>query len=122
MDMTRRETGFGLAVRQAREALGGPGVRAPSQRRIAAEAGISHTWIAQIERGAVVPERHVVERLAEVLGRPKEEFLARAGHFGHDVERLLRTRPALSALVRAFAKLPDERIEAEVKRIDEGEW
>lgn len=115
-------TRFGLTVRRAREALASGGGRAPSQRRIAAGAGISHTWVAQIERGAVVPEREVVERLADALGRPRKEFLAAAGHFGDDVERLLRARPALSALVLAYAKLPDDRIEAEARRIDEGEW
>jgi transcriptional regulator with XRE-family HTH domain len=50
-------------------------------RPVAARAGISHSYLEQLEKGEVSkPSREVLERLAEALGAPPRVLLASAGH------------------------------------------
>lgn len=51
------------AVQEVRQALG------LSQRELADEAGVSHSYLSRYERGQVVPKRRWLRRVTGTLGR-----------------------------------------------------
>lgn len=80
-----------------RQALG-----SRSQRKVAAEAEISQTYVGNCLLGTV-PSEQIVVRLARVLGVNEEEFLIAAGH------RAWNADAAFSAGMRAiWDEFPDE--------------
>ena len=84
---------LGEFVRAARRARGW------TQRELAARAGLSRGYVANIERGATpVPRRATVRRLAAALGvRPAQLYRAAGA-----LDRLLEDDPQLQALVGAL--------------------
>ncbi|BEU95323.1 helix-turn-helix domain-containing protein [Acidovorax sp. DW039] len=60
--MTTLVKGFGIAVRQSREAQGW------SQERLAEQSDLNRSYVGEIERGSVIASLHTVEKLASALG------------------------------------------------------
>lgn len=54
--------GFGIAVRQSREAQGW------SQERLAEHSDLNRSYVGEIERGSVIASLATVEKLANALG------------------------------------------------------
>ena len=54
--------GFGIAVRQSREARGW------SQERLAEHSDLNRSYVGEIERGSVIASLATVEKLAGALG------------------------------------------------------
>jgi len=54
--------GFGIAVRQSREAQGW------SQERLAEHSDLNRSYVGEIERGSVIASLATVEKLAGALG------------------------------------------------------
>lgn len=92
--------GFGKTVRKLRLE------RDMTIAELARRAGMSPTYLAPIEREVFPPpvEAKIV-RLAKILDRDPDEFLAQAGKVAPDLLRILRRRPrAIAGLLRAVAK------------------
>jgi transcriptional regulator with XRE-family HTH domain len=68
----QRLRAFGAAVREARNALG------LSQEQFGYRAGMDRTYVSGIERGARNPTAQVMWRIADALGEPLSDLLARA--------------------------------------------
>lgn len=60
--MSELVKGFGIAVRQSREAQGW------SQERLAEHSDLNRSYVGEIERGSVVASLTTVEKLAGALG------------------------------------------------------
>lgn len=60
--MTTLVKGFGIAVRQSREAHGW------SQERLAEHSDLNRSYVGEIERGCVIASLVTVEKLAGALG------------------------------------------------------
>ncbi|MBT9513228.1 MAG: helix-turn-helix transcriptional regulator [Acidovorax sp.] len=60
--MTTLIKGFGIAVRQSREAQGW------SQERLAEHSDLNRSYVGEIERGCVIASLVTVEKLAGALG------------------------------------------------------
>ena len=60
--MTTLVKGFGIAVRQSREAQGW------SQERLAEHSDLNRSYVGEIERGSVIASLATVEKLAGALG------------------------------------------------------
>jgi transcriptional regulator with XRE-family HTH domain len=71
-DHDRRLKAFGAAVREARNAL------ALSQEQFGYRAGMDRTYVSGIERGARNPTAQVMWRIADALGEPLSDLVARA--------------------------------------------
>jgi XRE family transcriptional regulator, regulator of sulfur utilization len=65
---------FGLALREARDAVGF------SQERVALEAGIDRAHVSDLERGQFQPTLLVIFRLAAALGVQPKDLVARTQH------------------------------------------
>ena len=78
--------GFGLAVRQAREARGW------SQEQLAGQADLNRSYVGEIERGRVEAALATVEKLAGSLGMPPSALVERG-------ETLVRARGARLAAI-----------------------
>ncbi|NVH74170.1 helix-turn-helix transcriptional regulator [Paraburkholderia sp. JPY432] len=61
---------FGLAVRDLRAA------RAWSQEQLAELAGLSRSYVSEVERGTVVASLDTIDRLARAFGLAAAELLA----------------------------------------------
>jgi transcriptional regulator with XRE-family HTH domain len=73
---------LGRALRLARDDRG------LSQEDLAGNAGVSRTYLGEIERGEKCPSVCVVDALARALDMPSHELLKLAD----DLDRLLRTK------------------------------
>jgi transcriptional regulator with XRE-family HTH domain len=59
-----------------------------SVHELAARAGISVSYLGEIERGAVYPSLNTLKRLAEELGVPVNALLGQDGSLGHRLKTL----------------------------------
>ena len=71
--------GFGVGVRQLREALGW------SQERLAEQANLNRSYVGEIERGCVIASLLTVEKLAVALQLTPSELLTH-GEPAHAIE------------------------------------
>lgn len=69
--------GFGIAVRQLREAQGW------SQERLAEHSNLNRSYVGEIERGSVIASLATVEKLASALGVAASGLVVR----GESVQR-----------------------------------
>lgn len=69
--MTTLVKGFGIAVRQSREAQGW------SQERLAEHSDLNRSYVGEIERGSVIASLCTVEKLAVALRIPPSTLVQR---------------------------------------------
>jgi len=81
--------GFGIAVRQSREAQGW------SQERLAEQSDLNRSYVGEIERGSVIASLHTVEKLAGALGVAPSVLVTR-GESVHQRQLLKRGAGALT--------------------------
>ena len=74
--------GFGIAVRQSREARGW------SQERLAELSDLNRSYVGEIERGSVIASLATVEKLAGALGVAASGLVER----GEAIQRAQRVR------------------------------
>ncbi len=74
--------GFGIAVRQSREAQGW------SQERLAEHSDLNRSYVGEIERGSVIASLATVEKLAGALGVAASGLVER----GEAIQRAQRVR------------------------------
>ena len=74
--------GFGIAVRQSREAQGW------SQARLAEHSDLNRSYVGEIERGSVIASLATVEKLAGALGVAASGLVER----GEAIQRAQRVR------------------------------
>src|ERR1041385_7445432 len=98
---------FGQEIQDRREA------KELSMRDLGFYAGVSASYVCDIEHDRRIPAEDVTVRLAGILGWDKETACACAGHLGRTAERQLKRRPVLVRLVRycVAAQLTDAQIE-----------
>lgn len=106
--ISRLKRRFGQVVRSKRVAKGF------SLRKFAEMAGISPTYLSQIEQGNCDPpiaER--VRRMAEILGENADELTALAGRVPEDLPEILQKQPAhLAKFIREVSDLTPEQLTA----------
>ena len=98
---------FGTLVREHRIKKGISG------NRFAAIVGCSATFLSDMERGIKPPPSEAkIIRIAEALGRDKDEMLALAGKVASDVTEVILQRPKeMTALIRRLSHASARRIE-----------
>ena len=70
-----------------------------SLRAASSDAGVSITYICQIEKGDKKPSAEILKKLAPVYGVPIQDILKEAGYFEEpkvemsDLERLMKLKP-----------------------------
>jgi len=74
-------------------------------RAMAAELGISPSYLSHIENGRRVPAHRVLEKLAHRLGLDPDALLAAAGRLDPETARYLRRSPAAVRLLRRISRL-----------------
>ena len=94
------EMGLGAWIRQTRKDLG------VSQRALADAAGLSRSYLCDIERGrGTQPSVNTLDKLAEALGASRAELLRAAGVIEQPVEpRYTDTERKLLAVVRDLSE------------------
>jgi len=90
---------LGDRIREAR-LRAGVGLRA-----MAAELGVSPSYLSDIENGWRVPTHRVLERLAHRLGLDPDALLAAAGRLDPETARYLRWSPAAVRLLHRISRL-----------------
>lgn len=75
-----------------------------SLRELAKAVDISPSYLSDIEHDRRVPGEEVLHELADALGIPREECIARSGRLGYDTERYLRVHPNAVRLMRRIAQ------------------
>lgn len=96
---------LGTALREARE------LRGLSLRAAASRAGISNTYLSQLEAGAIKePSPHVLFNLAEVCGVPYATLMRLAGYVVPKAEASAETSSPLDVALQSTSPLSsDER-------------
>jgi transcriptional regulator with XRE-family HTH domain len=69
--------GFGIAVRQSREAQGW------SQERLAEHSDLNRSYVGEVERGSVIASLNTVEKLAGALGVAASVLVTRGEAVNH---------------------------------------
>ena len=96
----RKQTEFAKLVASARKSVG------LSLRALAECVGVSHTAIAQIERGEYVPSDATISRLAACLPELEMTFFDAARRLTPQASAVVQLLPAQSSrLLEAFGKL-----------------
>ncbi len=90
---------LGDRIRQARERSG---VRL---RALAAELGISPSYLSDIENGKRTPAHRLLVEICRRLRLDLDELLAAAGKLDPETRRYLRRSPAAARLLRRIARL-----------------
>jgi len=90
---------LGDRIRQAREQSG---VRL---RALAAELGISPSYLSDIENGKRTPAHRLLVEICRRLRLDLDELLAAAGKLDPETRRYLRRSPAAARLLRRIARL-----------------
>lgn len=103
--MIRRKKVFGEVLRAAREGR-------YSVRKFAELAGVSPTYLSQVEKGNVAPptaER--VKTMAELLDANPDEWISIAGRVPDDLQVIIQSHPIeMPALIRAANQLTDQQL------------
>jgi ribosome-binding protein aMBF1 (putative translation factor) len=66
--------GFGIAVRQSRDALGW------SQERLSEHSDLNRSYVGEVERGCVIASLVTIEKLAGALGVTPSTLVMRGEH------------------------------------------
>jgi transcriptional regulator with XRE-family HTH domain len=77
--------------------------RGINARDLARQLGISNSYLSDIEYDRRRPAPHLLEKIADALGLPRDDLMARAGYVGPEAEEYLRANPAAVLLVRTIA-------------------
>lgn len=90
---------FGAFLRENRR------VRGISQRALAEEVGIDHTYLSKVENDQVpyTPSEDLVVRIANALGLDPDYALHRAGKVASDVIEAVAANPELAKQIRKAA-------------------
>lgn len=85
-----------------------------SLRELAAHTRVSNAYLSQIERGLHQPSVRVIRAVAEALGLPPEQLLARAGmlRFAGKNEPSRRVVVDVESAIRAEDRLTEEQKQA----------
>ena len=78
-----------------------------SLRTLAARLDITPSYLSDIENDRRVPAEDVLRRFADVLELDFDELMARAGRFGEDIERYMKSQPEA---VRLFRRISEARM------------
>jgi len=107
-----RPGGFGLRLRQLREAAG------LSQPELAARAFVSHSYISQLETNKRRnPSMDVARKLAEALEYPLDDLLRDAG-LTRTEELSEEKQDLLARLLAAGERLPVRVLDSEIERLE----
>ncbi len=112
--MGRERQTFGRVLRERRIAWGF------SLRKFAALAGVSPTYLSQVEQGKVVrpPTAERVRRMAELLGENPDEWIGMAGRMPEDLPGIIQQRPTeLPELLREASGLTVDELKLITERI-----
>ena len=109
------EDTLGDRVRRARVAVE-MGVRA-----LAADLGVSPSYVSDIENDRRVPSEEVLRALSARLALDFDELMALAGRFGDDAERYMRRTPAAGLLFRRLQEkgYSDAKVREIISRLDD---
>ncbi len=85
-----------------------------SLRELAAHTRVSNAYLSQIERGLHQPSVRVIRAVADALGIPPEQVLARAGmlRFAGESEPARSGAPDVESAIRAEDRLTEEQKQA----------
>lgn len=90
-----------------------------SLRKTAVAAGISPTYLAQLERDESTPSEKVVFALAQALDCDGDDLLAVTGRIAEDVLGVIRSHPRSAAkLLLAVKNLTDDDIMKVARRLE----
>jgi len=78
--------------------------RGQSLRQVARDAGITASYLSDIENDRRVPAETVIRRLAILLQLDFDALMALAGRLGGNTERYIREVPAAGALIRRLSE------------------
>src|ERR1700674_4880807 len=78
--------------------------RGQSLRQGARDAGITASYLSDIENDRRVPAETVIRRLATLLQLDFDALMALAGRLGGNTERYIREVPAAGALIRPLSE------------------
>jgi len=120
--MRRDQRSFGQILREKRVAKG------YSLRKFAELIGLSPTYVSQVEQDKVEspPTVERLNRMADLLGESRDEFVSLAGRVPEDLPRIIQSRPnTIPELLRATKSLTPEQVRQllnQAKKMkDEGE-
>ena len=90
-------------------------------RALAADLGVSPSYISDIENDRRVPSEEVLRALSTRLELDFDELMALAGRFGDDAERYMRRTPAVGLLFRRLHQegYSDAKVREIISRLDD---
>jgi transcriptional regulator with XRE-family HTH domain len=104
---------FGATLRNLRESKG------LSLRKLARDAEISPTYLAQLERDENKPSDDVVFRLAAALDYDEDEMLALTGRIAEDLLAVIRKNPGpVAELLLEIQDFPPKEIAALTRKAE----
>jgi HTH-type transcriptional regulator, competence development regulator len=99
--------------------------RAYSVSQVARRAGVTPSYLSQVERGLSQspPSEETLVALADQLGLDRDVVLALAGKIARDLRDTIVRRPTLFAqLLRELRDAPDHAVLRLVREVRDGEW
>jgi transcriptional regulator with XRE-family HTH domain len=114
--MTDRQKTFGQVLRARRIAKG------YSLRKFAELVDVSPTYLSQVERDKVEspPTVERLNRMADVLGESRDEFVSFAGRVPEDLPRIIQSRPdKFPELLRTTKGLKPDQLRELIERAKE---
>jgi transcriptional regulator with XRE-family HTH domain len=111
--MSRNQKSFGQILREKRIAKG------YSLRRFAELVEVSPTYLSQVEQGKVEspPTVERLNRMADVLGENRDEFVSLAGRVPEDLPRIIQSHPdTIPELLRTTKGLTSEQMRELLER------
>lgn len=116
-DVPDGEVDLGARIRTLRLAQGA------TLRKLAAEAGVTESFLSQVERGVASPSIASVQRIARALGQSIAELFAadeRAGSLVRVHDRRRVAYPGLGAVDEFLTRSPDGRLQVILSTIEPG--
>lgn len=109
---------FGKHLKSLREARG------LSLRKLAAEVGVTASYLSQVESDSVKPpSENMVKKLAGTLDEHPDVLLAIAGRVSDDLMRVIIRRPKLMGeLLRQIDSAPDCATLRVIREVRDGKW
>lgn len=109
---------LGKVFRVSREELG-KGNRDYSVRKVAKKAGISATYLSQLERGIISsPSENVIRNLAAILDLNAEDLILKTGQVSSELGDAIRSRPEeLTDVLMKLNNMPKKDLALAVKEL-----
>lgn len=111
--MSREQKSFGQILREKRIAKG------YSLRKFADLVDLSPTYLSQVEQDKVEspPTVERLNRMADVLGENRDEFVSLAGRVPEDLPRIIQSRPdTIPELLRTTKGMTSEQLRELLER------